>query len=397
MLSIKPYIVVPTLVEQSTWGGDYIAKFKNIDQQLIHQKKIGQSYELFRDSHLSLKKQTLHNPSIDLATPSTPDDPERLYFNDEPFSVSQLIVEDPEKVLGRKVLDEHGHSVEIMIKFTQAKGNSYQVHASNPEPESRWLPKPESWYYLEPGLATLGLKDVTNWREYKQVCELIYEESKLISKAIVQQNISLEEGRQQLAQFIKKHHPVKYVNLVQVAKHAAIDLSTGGTHHSWESNQQTHPQGNILYEVQKNVYDPDCTIRSFDAGKIKDDGTVRALHIEDYFAALNKQVDNNIPDKHYTKGNLLKKTSTYTAKSIFGTSHYSMDEITFSKAVNNKFTTTTDSFHHLFVTKGNIKLQVNSENWTISRGYSIFIPASTGKYSVTPFKAKSATILKTFL
>ena len=55
-MKIQPYIVVPTLIEQPTWGGEYIGNLKGLAQENLGGKKIGQSYELFRDSNLSLKK-----------------------------------------------------------------------------------------------------------------------------------------------------------------------------------------------------------------------------------------------------------------------------------------------------------------------------------------------------
>jgi len=395
MYSIKPYIIVPTLIEQPTWGGSYITSLKGLSGKQWNHKKIGQSYELFRDSHLSLKNHTLHNPSVDLAQADDPGDPERFYDQDTPFSIGELIVEDPKKVLGEKVLQEHGHSVEIMIKFTQAKGNSYQVHSQS-ETEN-WLPKPESWYFFEKGLATLGLNPKTDWQEYKRICGLIYKEAQLISKAVVQEILTLEEGKKSLAELIEKHNPQDYVNLIQVSKNSAIDLSSGGIHHSWEENPQTHPHGNILYEVQKNVYDPDCTIRSFDKGKIKENGSIRELHLDDYFLHIDKHAQANDPEKYYKKGQILKKTSTQTIKQIFETPDYSLQELTISSTVSNQFTTTSSSFHHLFVRQGTLELKVKDSTWKVSQGFSIFIPASMGIYRIRPINGRVATVLKTYL
>ena len=311
--------------------------------------------------------------------------------------MSELIISNPEKTLGSKVIKEHGHSVEILVKLNQAKGNSYQVHAKAKTSESSWIPKPESWYFLEPGLVTLGLKKDKDWQEYKKVCELIYKESKLISSFIEQGEITVEEGRKRLNKLIKKHDPIDWVNLIQIAKDAAVDLSGCGVHHSWEQNQETHPLGNIVYEVQKNVYDPDCTIRAFDRGKIKDDGTIRPLHIDDYFHHLDKNDQPNDPNTHYSKGEIVKKTSTQTVKQIFTTKHYSLQELTFTKPISNQFTLTSDSFHHLFVRSGAVVLQWNDLEWTITQGFGVFIPAGVGQYSLKPYKQKHAKVLKTYL
>ncbi len=43
----RPYLILSKLVEQQTWGGSYIAQFKNIEDGELKAKKIGQSYELY--------------------------------------------------------------------------------------------------------------------------------------------------------------------------------------------------------------------------------------------------------------------------------------------------------------------------------------------------------------
>ena len=56
----RPYLVIPKLVEQPTWGGQYIADVKGwLRLQGLDQLKIGQSYELFSGSNLSLCDTTL--------------------------------------------------------------------------------------------------------------------------------------------------------------------------------------------------------------------------------------------------------------------------------------------------------------------------------------------------
>ena len=51
----RPYLVIPKLIEQPTWGGQYIVTTKGwLHHSNWAELKIGQSYELFSGSNLSL-------------------------------------------------------------------------------------------------------------------------------------------------------------------------------------------------------------------------------------------------------------------------------------------------------------------------------------------------------
>lgn len=390
---IKPYLIIPTLIEQPTWGGEYIAGLKNLKTPELVGKKIGQSYELYEHTLLSDAPSSKLIP-IAIGDPKEPQKAS-LIGRGKQFTVSDLISNSPEKIIGAKSLKVHGDKIQVLIKLTQAAGNSYQLHVKNPE--EKWLPKPESWYYLEPGLITLGTKKNVDWHEYQKVCTEVNAKAEELSSLIKSGTISVEEGRLKLSDFIKTHNPQDYVNTITVGRYQAVDLSPCGIHHSWEENPVTHPLGNIVYEVQKNVYDPDCTIRSFDRGKIKDDGSIRPLNIEDYFAYIDRSEEANNPETHLTVRKIVKKTSSYTVRQIFTTQNYQMQQISLSGLVSNQHTTTTDSYHHIFVSKGNVELTAGSSRLTITTGFSAFIPASIGTYSLRPIKGKHATILKTYL
>src|SRR5690606_3601829 len=143
--------------------------------------------------NLSLKTSTANQPTVELSEPDTPTQPKSFSHNDQPFPLSQLIQQNSLKTLGAKPLKLHGHPVEVLVKLNQAQGNSFQVHAKTQTPD--WLPKPESWYFFEPGLVTLGIKPDTDWSQYQRVCQLVFKESQLISRFIKQGEITVEEGR----------------------------------------------------------------------------------------------------------------------------------------------------------------------------------------------------------
>jgi len=336
MLALKPYIVIPNIIEKPTWGGTYISKFKRLNKTF----KIGQSFELFKNTNLSLKTTTENNPSLEKSQDTSPEKVTKLY-KEKAINISQFI--NPDKL--------------PLIKFTQAKGNSYQIHVK--KKSGKWLPKPESWYYFEPGLLTLGVKPGINWQDFKKAC---------------------------------KTNPEKFVNHIQVKKNQVIDVSAGGIHHSWSENNKTHPHGNILYEVQKNEYDPVSTLRCFDYG------SNRKLNINDYFKYIDRSNKGNNPKTHMKKARTLKKTSTHTIKQIFNTSEYKMQQLHFANKLNNKYTQVNkDKFHHLFVKKGNLKLIWNNQTWTVTRGFSIFIPKGIKQYKLKTYKERWATVLKTYI
>ncbi|QQR52772.1 hypothetical protein IPG36_01470 [bacterium] len=55
----RPYLVIPKLIKQPTWGGSYIVAAKGwSDHEGLGDLKIGQSYELFSGSNLSLLTST---------------------------------------------------------------------------------------------------------------------------------------------------------------------------------------------------------------------------------------------------------------------------------------------------------------------------------------------------
>ena len=397
MHSIRPYIVVPTLIEQPTWGGEYIGQLKKLAWPELVDAKIGQSYELFAGSNLSNKLSTSHEPTVALADPGDPEK-EQIFSGDDTYlTIQSLIDSEPEKVLGKAALSKSGAKMDTLIKLTQARGNSYQLHARKEEVGHKWLPKPESWYYFKPGLATIGVKKNVDWDEYHNTCQVIYAQSRNLSARAMAGEITVEEARTKLASVIAENDPMKFVNLVQVGTNQAIDLSKGGIHHSWEQDLKKNPEGNVLYEVQKNVYDPVSTIRCFDEGKIKDDGSVRELHIEDYFEQIDKDPKANDPKSHIGKGKVLKQSSRQTVRQIFDNQHYQLRELSFQSGMSNGFTTTTDSFHHVFVRSGSVKLLWDKGELMLTAGFSGFVPACIGKYELKTYKCKMAKVLVTYV
>lgn len=394
MIPLRPYIIVPVLIEQPTWGGDYITHHKKIRSVIGQDRLIGQSFELFQSSPLTSQYKSNHHPVVAVADPKDPTELEYISGDEQSvFSIQALIDQDPQAVLGSRA--GTGRQITTLVKFNQAKGNSYQLHVK--QPINEWLPKPESWYFLEPGLITLGVKLNADWSEYERICRVVDAKARDLSHQVQAGTLIVQTAREELTEFIRANDPQDFVNLLQVGKGQCVDLSACGIHHSWEENPLTHPQGNVVYEVQQNVYDPQATIRAFDKGKIKEDGSIRQLHIDDYFKHIDRSQRANSPASHYTQARLVKKNSTYTVTKLFQTDYYELSRVVINQAIENQHTQTTDSFHHLFVQSGSVELETRQDCLTLTQGFSAFVPANTGRYRLKPIKATHTAILKTEL
>ena len=396
----QTFLVVPKLIEQTTWGGSYILNNKNwYEKKDFQGLKIGQSYELFSGSML--------RDDIDSSADSTFTgqlgygmQPNKIFYQGDEqklISLNHLIKQNPQRILGTKAVKAFGAEMKILVKFTQAKGNSFQMHVQQKDHSSKWRFKPESWYFFEKGLTTLGVKKQTNWNDYQNCCLSIEKEIQDIGKKIQDKVISISSAKEQIEEIIKKYNPWQYVNLVKVKKDELIDLSKGGIHHSWEKNSAEYPNGNILYEVQLDVMDPTSTIRCFDKGKIGEDGSTRKLNIDDYFKYIDRSDKNNDPMNHLTKSKILLENNDATIISLQHTEHYSLDKMMIRSNYSGSHTSTMGSFHHLFVKVGKVVVESKSSKLELTKGHSCFIPAGVEQYSIQTKGNEIAEVLKTFI
>lgn len=387
-MNVQPYFIIPILIKQPTWGGQYIAQFKGIGDASVLEENIGQSYELSALSRVSTEPATQNTYSVTDASLMNRRDVGGLT---ETLDLQSLIASNPLGMLG-KVESETLADLNnlLLIKFTQAKNNSYQVHVQPGHEFSGWQAKPESWYYLEEGRATLGVKTPADLPAYRRVCLEIHEFALQTSFAIKSGVITIQEGRAKLAEFIAQHPVTTYVNQVTIPKDGVVNLDQGGIHHSWEYDRQ-QPLGNILYEVQTDVKDERSTIRSFDQGSIKDTGDLRPLHIEDYFKAINSSSECNQSDL------LIRQPQPHqhwavSASTLFDTHYYTLTKYAFlSHAV---LPLTTPVYHHLFVVSGPINIKYQDQVITANKGSSLFIPAGCEKY-VLEGEATASVLIST--
>lgn len=342
----KPYLVVPFLFEQPTWGGTYICEKKGwLHKSGVVGKKIGQSYELYGESLLATAITSSNDPQFSPHTKDTV--PITVFAESRPFP---------------------------LIKFTQAKGNSFQLHVKPNTDNSSWHPKAESWYFLENGKVTFGIKKGILIEDYKNTCCKIEMKMKELSQLVMQKKCNLQLAQQNAKEYILGQNPWQYVNVHSVKKGDVVDLSGGGLHHSWEECEG----GNIVYEVQQDVMDPVSTLRSFDQGKFKEDGSIREIQIDEYFKYIDLDEKRNIlPVENRKEGEL------------FNTPYYSLSLLLVAA---DKEMESAASFHHLFIKEGGaIVVDENKNEIQVGRGHSCFIPMGV-KYMICP-KVQSEILL----
>ncbi len=368
---MKPYLIFPYLLDQPTWGGDYILKLKTWNKrEELAGKKIGQSYELYGKSLLATEITDSTSPSFSPTLTNT-------------IKLSDFINQNPSEILGEKVYEKFG-KMPLLVKLNQAAGNSFQLHIKTGQTHPRWKAKPESWYFLEDGYISCGIKENIDIASYKSVCVNIEGKMRELSSQVKSGEKTIEKARHEAKKFIKAQNPWQFVNRYDVKKYDLIDLSRGGVHHSWEENTEKYPLGNIVYEVQLDVMDEFCTIRSFDQGKMKDDGTIREIHINDYFQFLDSTMEGN------DINNLRRQRN---GNNLLRTPHYSLDIL---EVTDNHTESINDSFHHLYVQEGDMEVATNDGKVRLTTGHSCFIPANSKTYSIKTTGTKTV-VLKTYI
>ena len=372
MFPKRPYLVIPKLIEQPTWGGTYIPSAKLwSEKDGIKGKKFGQSYELFGKSKFRLDVTSTDDHSF-IPEIGNPD-------NDE---IAPLPLGEGTQYCGLATIT--AQPVSILIKLTQALGNSFQIHVKPGTVTERWKPKPETWFYFEDGMATCGLVEGANTESYKKCCEEINTFMLDVSQKIQQKQLSLSEGQTRAKKFIEDKNPWQYVNTINIKKDEVVDMSAGGIHHSWEEDREKYPLGNVLYEIQLDAMDPVSTLRSFDQGKIKNDGSIRPIQIDEYFKFLDSD-----PEHNKTTNNVSRPEGS----SLCATPYYSLDRLVITKPTEE---TTGNSFVHLYVKEGKLKVIAPDGEVTVGAGHSCFIPQEVGGYRLENM-GESCTVLKAYL
>ncbi len=369
----RPYLVIAKLIEQSTWGGSYILELKGWHTR-YNASIIGQSYELFGESKLATSMIDSRDDRFipEWGNADTPETKRELFtLNTQDFTtITNLIERDATAMLGAKTIAKYGKKMPLLVKLNQARGNSFQLHIKPETTSDRWIAKPETWYYFERGLATLGLAPGADAAQYRACCERIESHLRQLSAQIVLGALSLDDARASAKEFVAEQNPWQYVNVVTIEPADVVDPSAGGIHHSWEEDSTNNPLGNRLYEIQLDAMDPVATIRSFDQGKIKDDGTIRPMTIPDYFEHLDTNPSNNDVNKLKTHP---------TGENLVTNRFYDLKRIVVE---GEKRVQTDGSFHHLYCHEGEVAIECPQGMVKLHGGHSAFVPAGADEYTL---------------
>ena len=362
-----PWRIVDELIEQPSWGGRYIIDLKGLGGSAQWAgKKVGQSYELSR-------KAKLFHPS-----------------DGSQVDLADMIGADPAGVLGSPVLAKFGSDISLLIKLTQAKGNSFQVHLPEGKTLGHWEPKPEAWFYLAPGLFTFGVKLDKSFADFSHALHKIDDSMRRLSDEVKSGQLSLDEAKAKAAELIAAADPYQYVNVVEAEADQIIDLTAGGIHHSWEEDNERFPDGNLVYEVQVDVPDERCSMRGFDKGKFLPDGSLRPTHVADYLATIERDAEHNELSRHISKPQTLSDQNGAKVESLFRTPYFNLDRISTEAGAEYR-DNASGGFHHLFVHAGNAVIG----NTKLAQGQSYLIPAAMGFYNIAA--AERVVIFKTYL
>lgn len=389
--AIRPYLVIPKLVEQPTWGGQYIIESKGWHKRDAYNNvKIGQSYELFSGSNLSLLP-TSDDPSfdgeltnnIDVEIPTHPAGS---------IALADLVASNPVAILGQGVVAQRGDKLELLIKFTQALGNSFQVHMKDTMSHPTWKPKLESWYYFQPGVLTLGVKPDADWVAYEACVRAIDQAMSKLGAQMQRGELTHEQAKQASAKLLQQHNPWQYVNTITVKENDLVDLSHGGIHHSWEEDPAVAPLGNILIEVQTEAMDNISTFRSFDKGKIGADGAVRPVHIDPYFEVIDRSPEANDPNNHLPQPRTVQQTSAYHYDHLLDSIHFNLDRLILAQA-DAVYNEAIDRYKHIFIRSGAADITAGNITVRIGTGHACFVPAASGTMRIANAAPQSEVII----
>ena len=213
----RPYLVIPRFIEQPTWGVHilfHINKFKTKNCALAKLAKVMSCMEVrfYPPLHPRLtlnSKATLLSIIRVVASPLSP-------------VISNCRGPRRPKPVPNAGIFFSPQTMPLLIKFTQALGNSFQIHVKKSQKQSRWKPKPESWYYLEDGVITYGIKKGAGMEEFKRVCLAIEEKMIALSTSLKIGALSYGRAKEKAESFIKSVNPWRFVNTHRVKNIASL-------------------------------------------------------------------------------------------------------------------------------------------------------------------------------
>lgn len=260
-------------------------------------------------------------------------------------SLGCLVTEFGAKLVGD---DFTGKRFPLLIKLIDAQLRlSVQVHPSDENATAvKGDPKTEMWYVLD---AKAGGKVFVGFK-----------------KAVTRKCFDLAVSKGNLASMLK---PVK------MGADTAI-LVPGGTVHCIG-------EGLLLLEVQQNS---NTTFRVYDWDRVGPDGKARPLHV----AEAKKSISWSGRTPVRARLRVTAREGLNVVSEVLACRHFRVESL----ALVEPFAAANDgrSFHALFVANGAAIIRAGRCSVTVKCGTSCLIPASIGKYTISPLSATARVL-----
>lgn len=300
--------------KQIIWGGSWIPQLKG---ETTHLTNIGESWEI---SAVRGNESYVNSG------------------NQKGMTLTQLIDEYGEELLGSKVIATYGKTFPLLIKIIDALDNlSLQVHPNDRLAELRHNSrgKTEMWYIIDAKTDAkiyCGIKGsltADNFAEH-------------ISSNTIMETVMSYPSRAGQFYFIP-----------------------AGTLHAIGA-------GNLIAEIQESS---DITYRVYDHNRVGPDGKPRQLHIDE----SRKAIDFTFPNVIEPTAKIFEETHTKAVSSEYFTIDYLnlTDEGIIKKNPHG------NSFVVIMATNGTIDINADGSHRTLTAGHSALIPASVKEIEVS--------------
>lgn len=268
-------------------------------------------------------------------------------------SLSDIVNEFPQKILGEHVSKQYGNQLPLLVKFIDTEKNlSIQVHPDDTmaQREHGKMGKTEMWYVIDaqPGAYLYaGFKEEITPHEYKRRVE----------------NGSITE--------VLARHEVKAGDVFYLPA-GRVHAICGGI---------------LLAEIQQSS---DITYRIFDYDRLGINGTPRELHTELAARALNFSIEQEYRTKYALSKNEVCQ--------ITNTPYFVVNLIEFDKPMHRDLCEL-DSFIIYMCVEGicSIHVRETGEQIQLPTGYSCLIPAIIANCEMIPDVSGVCRILEAFI
>jgi mannose-6-phosphate isomerase len=260
-------------------------------------------------------------------------------------SLTELIENHPEEVLGTTVYNKFGKQFPLLFKYLDAKTDlSIQVHPNDALAKIRHnsFGKTEMWYIMqadENARIIVGFKEKSNAQEY-----VAHLENKTLLDLLEEVNVKTGD---------------------------VFFLETGTVH--------AIGAGLVVAEIQQTS---DITYRLYDFDRVDADGNLRELHIDLALDAIN--YDKVETHKTYSKET--NKSNEMVNCPYFTTNYLPLDgTINVSKS--------SESFTVYMCTEGTFQLEFDQITYNYKKGDTVLIPAAMNSYTL----AGKAALLEIYI